>query len=91
MEQSHSEKLTVTQLVKKLHVFYGNCRLFTVLSRAHLILRPCVTYHNRLIFFYGKEKLAPHSTSKLKDHPWINPLSTFLFIFLELYHILFNY
>jgi len=45
MEQSHSSKLTVTQLVKKLPAFYGTRKFITDFTRAC----QCVTLPNNLI------------------------------------------
>jgi hypothetical protein len=63
---SKQKKLIVTQIVKKSCAFYGTLRFITVFIRAHL--RPCVTFHNKPIF-YGKDLLAPCPTSRLEDHP----------------------
>jgi hypothetical protein len=64
------EKLTVTQLVKKLLALYGTRRFITVLTKAGSCSfpRPCVTFHNKSSF-YGEELLALRPTPKLEDRP----------------------
>jgi len=49
-----------------------------IILENRFVPKPCVTFHNKLFYFYSEGLLTPHSTPKIEDHS-LSAVRHFLF------------